>query len=65
MGLIMEFVVVIIYTTVGAKTPLQNDYLPNTLGSAEEHPLEGQKMYFPQAQAGYGNTSQGHIGYVA
>jgi hypothetical protein len=68
MGLIMEFVVVVIYTTVGAKTPLQNDYLPNASGPVEEHSLDanqGQKMYFQQAQAGYGNTSQGHMGYMA
>jgi len=61
MGLIMEFVVVVIYTTVGAKTPLQNDYNPDAQSHFEEHALnnhQGQTGYAPQAQAEYGNTPQ-------
>jgi hypothetical protein len=72
MGLIMEFVVVVIYTTVGAMTPLQNDYHSNSPGSPSgNYPLQGQTEYFPQGQAAYapkGDAAyapRGHNGYVA
>lgn len=59
----MEYAVVVIYTTVGAKIPLQNDY-PDTPASLEQHGLNdfhGQAMYFPQTYEAHGNPSQGRM----
>jgi hypothetical protein len=49
MSVLMEIIVTVIYTTAGAKTPLQQDYHLNASGNPEEeHPL-----YSSQALSGY------------
>lgn len=62
MSLIMEYIVVVIYTVAGTKIPLQDDY--HTKGSVS--PSEGYPMHpgqFQQGQTAY--PPQAHSGYAA
>lgn len=63
MSLIMEYVTVVIYTTVGARIPLQNDYHLKGMGTpSEQYPLhagQSHPEYFPPVQA-----NQTHSGYA-
>ena len=61
MSLLMEYIVVVVYTAVGATTPLQNDYYPNgTRNPSEEYPMRrAQQVYVePQSQIGYAPVGQ-------
>ena len=57
MALVMEYIITIIYTTVGA---LQKGFLPDSVGSPAENEQKGpsayplaQTVYSPLRQAGY------------
>jgi hypothetical protein len=72
MGLLMEYIVVVIYTTVGAMTPLQDDYhLNDSRNPFEDHQMQGESAYAPAGQSAYAPKGdgvyapQGHGGYVA
>jgi hypothetical protein len=62
MALVMEYIVVIIYTTVGATLPLQKDFHLNYEGVSsrdvqmrppQQQPYDHQTVYPPQRQAAY------------
>jgi len=60
MGLLMEYIVVIIYTAVGIRVPLQSDYHANdTVGPSDQYAAHGQNggyappTYPPQSRGAY------------
>jgi hypothetical protein len=65
MSVIMECIVAVIYTTAGAKIPLQQDYRLNATGYPDdEHPLQGgQKGYLPPTEQSY--YAQGQTAYAS
>lgn len=65
MSLVMEYVAVVIYTIVGATTPLQNDFYPGaTVDPSGEYPMKHEQAYVaPQTYVG-GYAPPTHTGYA-